>query len=69
MSIVNETNCGVLVDPLSEPLHIAHIIKEWWNNPSLPRSIGEAGRQAVLSKYNWENQSKKLSELYNQVLY
>ena len=67
-SIINETNCGKLVDPLSQPLLIAHIIVSWWNDPAIPRSIGENGRQAVLSKYNWEIQSGRLIVLYHKML-
>src|SRR4030042_4934339 len=67
-SIINETNCGKLVDPLSQPLLIAHIIVSWWNDPAIPRSIGENGRQAVLSKYNWEIQSGRLIALYHKML-
>lgn len=67
-SIINETKCGALVDPLSQPVEIARIIERWWNEPSIPRILGENGRQAVLSKYSWENQSGRLSELYNLLL-
>jgi len=67
-SIIDETNCGVVVDPLLQPSNIAEIINNWWIIPSIPRSLGENGRQAVLSKYNWENQSGRLSMLYQSLL-
>jgi glycosyltransferase involved in cell wall biosynthesis len=67
-SIIFETKCGIVVDPLSQPSIIAEIIKNWWISPSIPRSIGENGRLAVLSKYNWENQSEKLSMVYHRFL-
>jgi len=67
-SIIDEANCGIAVDPLSQPTYIAEIIKSWWITPSFPRSIGENGRQAVLTKYNWETQSGRLSMLYHLLL-
>jgi len=67
-SIIKEENCGILVDPTSQPKNIVDIIEEWWNQPSIPCSLGENGRQAILSKYNWENQSSNLIELYIDLL-
>ena len=67
-TLVNETKCGALMDPLLQPLEIARIIEIWWKKPSIPRSIGENGRQAVLSRYNWDCQSERLSKLYRQLL-
>jgi glycosyltransferase involved in cell wall biosynthesis len=67
-NIVNEENCGILVDPTSQPLEIARFIKDWWNETSIPCLLGENGRQAILSKYNWENQFRKLLELYKNLL-
>jgi glycosyltransferase involved in cell wall biosynthesis len=66
--IINEENCGILVDPTSQPIEIARIIDEWWNNKTIPCLLGENGRQAVLSKYNWESQISKLLGLYKNLL-
>ncbi len=68
-SIINEARCGVLVDPLSKPEEIARIIEGWWNEPATPRLLGENGRLSVLSVYNWESLSEKLSELYLQLIH
>jgi len=65
-SIITQTHCGVTVDPLSPAQEIAQIIVTWRKDPSIPQSLGENGRQAILSNYNWENQIGKLIELYNQ---
>ncbi len=65
--IVNEANCGVLVDSAGEPSDTVNIIKSWWQNHNIPVELGENGRQAILSKYNWENQAGKLVDLYRSL--
>lgn len=30
--------------------------------------MGENGKKAVLEKYNWENESKKLLKIYKKIL-
>jgi len=67
-SIISTARCGVLVDPLSQPAEIAAIIEKWWNDPAIPRLFGENGRQAVLQKYNWENEVSQLTELEHQFM-
>jgi glycosyltransferase involved in cell wall biosynthesis len=67
-SIVNKTECGICVDPLSDPVEIAHIIENWFHNPTIPQKLGENGKQAILTKYNWENQAWKIVNLYDQLL-
>ncbi len=67
--IINEEKCGILVNPLSQPIEIARFIKDWWNETSVPCSLGENGRQAILSKYNWEREINRLLELYVDLLY
>jgi glycosyltransferase involved in cell wall biosynthesis len=32
------------------------------------KELGEAGRQKVLKNYNWENQARKILEIYQQIL-
>jgi glycosyltransferase involved in cell wall biosynthesis len=39
----------------------------WWRNKSVPQVLGENGRQAVLSKYHWENQASRLKKLYQEL--
>ena len=38
-------------------------------NPSIKKRMGENGRKAIQFKYNWEAESKKLLEAYEDVLY
>ncbi len=62
--IVNDTNCGLLVDPLADLSGTIDTIASWWMNKAVPQVLGENGRQAVLSKYHWENQASRLLKLY-----
>jgi len=60
-------NCGLTVDPLN-PEEIARAIEYLINHPDEARQMGENGRRAVLEKYNWESEGKKLLALYEEVL-
>jgi glycosyltransferase involved in cell wall biosynthesis len=65
--IVEGNRCGITVDPLN-PEEIAHAIEYLANKPELRRQMGENGKRAVFEKYNWENESKKLVNLYKEIL-
>ena len=65
--IVEENNCGICVDPLS-PKKIANAIEYLIKHPNKAKKMGENGRKAVLEKYNWENESKKLLKVYKKLL-
>jgi len=54
------------VDPL-DPKAIAAAIDYLVKNPDLARSMGENGRRAVLTKYNWSVQAKKLTDFYGDI--
>lgn len=66
--IVRESNCGALVDPEKDPVHIAEIIQEWWANPEVPRLLGYNGFQAVRQKFNWETISGQFDGFYKALL-
>jgi len=63
-AIVNDAKCGLLVDPQADLSETIKTIEFWWQNSAIPQSLGEAGRKAILSKYNWENQIASLVKLY-----
>ena len=65
--IVEGNKCGLTVNPL-DPEEIAHAIEYLINHPDEARRMGENGRQAVLEKYNWETEGKKLLALYEKLL-
>lgn len=62
-TIVGENQCGVCVDPTNPEL-IAEEIRNMLSNPEDAKKMGENGRIAILEKYNWEIEKKKLFHLY-----
>jgi glycosyltransferase involved in cell wall biosynthesis len=65
--IVEENECGICVDP-TNPSQISDAIIFLKENPKEAKKMGDNGRKAVLEKYNWNNEEKKLIELYNTIL-
>ncbi len=65
--IVKEANCGLLIDPVGDLTETINTILLWWQNKSTPQTLGENGRNAILSKFTWENNSLGLIELYRQL--
>lgn len=65
--IVSDADCGVLVDP-ENPALIADAIKLITQNPQEAERLGANGRKAVLEKYNWSIEEKKLIELYSRLV-
>jgi len=65
--VVEGNKCGICVDPLN-PKEIAEAIEYLIEHPDRARQMGENGRKAVLEKYNWERESKKLLELYQEIV-
>lgn len=65
--IIQEERCGLLVDPL-DPAAIAEAMRWILANPVEAEAMGGRGRLAVEKKYNWEQESKKLISLYENLL-
>jgi glycosyltransferase involved in cell wall biosynthesis len=65
--IVEGNNCGICVDPLN-PKEVAEAIEYLIDHPEEAKKLGENGRYAVLKKYNWEKEGKKLINLYEELL-
>jgi glycosyltransferase involved in cell wall biosynthesis len=65
--IVEGNNCGLTVDPL-KPAEIARAVEYLVEHPPEARKMGRNGRKAASEKYNWENESQKLIELYDNLL-
>lgn len=65
--IIEKNNCGLCVDPL-KPLEIAAAIDRLVNNPTEAEKMGINGKLAVLEKYNWNIEEKKLIDLYAKLL-
>jgi glycosyltransferase involved in cell wall biosynthesis len=64
--VVEEEHCGILVDP-SSPQEIAAAVETLLTEPTLARQMGEQGKRAILSKYNWELEERKVVGLYDRV--
>jgi len=61
-----KNDCGICVDSL-KPRKIAKAIEYLIEHPEEAKKMGENGRKAVLEKYNWENESKKLLKIYKNL--
>lgn len=64
--IVTGAECGLLVDPM-DLRKIALAIDWLLDHPEEAEQMGANGRRAVLERYNWSNEEKKLLELYAQL--
>ena len=66
-TIVERSQCGVLVNPL-DPAAIAKAIHWILQHPDEARAMGERGRMAVRDEYSWETEKRKLLALYERLL-
>lgn len=66
-SIVVDNGCGISVDP-TDINKISEKINFLIDNPDIATAMGERGRQAVIKKYTWEGEFKKLILFYEQSL-
>lgn len=65
--IVESARCGICVDPL-DPREIGNAIDRLVMDQELSRQMGESGRAAVLDRYNWAAEERKLLEFYRSIL-
>jgi glycosyltransferase involved in cell wall biosynthesis len=65
--IINEEQCGLLIDPLNLN-DLKEAIKWMFNNRDLARMMGERGRSGVFAKYSWESEFVKLKKFYFDVV-
>lgn len=65
--IVEGSSCGICVNPL-EPKEIANAIEYIMTHPNEAEIMGQNGKKAVLEKYNWQVEEKKLFEVYAKVI-
>lgn len=64
--VITQNKCGICVNP-KDPKDIAKAIDYLINHPEEGKIMGENGKKAVLEKYNWETESKKLITLYEEL--
>lgn len=65
--IVEQEKCGICINP-HDINSISEAINYLISNPDIAKEMGENGRNAVKSKYNWEEQEVKLFNLYHKIL-
>lgn len=66
--LVANANCGILLHPLNPLEPLVETIQTWWQQASIPQSLGANGRRAILEKYNWEALAAQLHQLYRSLL-
>lgn len=66
-AIVNDAECGLLVDP-ENPQQIADAIDWLFEHPEEAQRMGANGKRAALTTYNWPGQAGKLLNLYKNLL-
>jgi glycosyltransferase involved in cell wall biosynthesis len=64
--IIEENNCGIVVDQ-DDVNGFTQAIEYLINNPSKAKIMGENGRKAVMTKYNWETQVEILLGIYDRL--
>jgi hypothetical protein len=65
--LVGDSGAAIFVDP-QDPQAIAEAIESLVNDPQKAQSMGEAGRQRVLSGFHWGVELEKLLALYESLL-
>lgn len=65
--IIDDCQCGICVKP-DNVEEIASSIRYLLDNPDVAKQMGENGRRAVVEKYNWGVEEKKLIKLYQDLL-
>jgi glycosyltransferase involved in cell wall biosynthesis len=65
--VIEGTGCGICVDPL-DSTEIAQAIKSIAEHPAGADEMGKKGRQAVLKKYNWTVEERKLLRFYERLI-
>uniref|UniRef100_A0A7C5V0W0 Glycosyltransferase n=1 Tax=Caldicellulosiruptor owensensis TaxID=55205 RepID=A0A7C5V0W0_9FIRM len=65
--IVEEADCGVLVDP-TDIQSICQAILFFYNNRDQVIKKGLNGYKAFMEKYNWEKEEKKLFQFYERIV-
>lgn len=64
--IVENANCGLLVDP-SDPQSIAGAMSWMLNHPDEAEKMGLNGLKAVKQTYNWDREAEKLLTAYKKI--
>jgi len=66
-SVIEGVGCGLVVDP-TDARAIGEAIGELATHPELAREMGERGKAAAASHFNWGSEEKRLLAVYAQLL-
>ena len=66
-NLIEETNCGVCVEPNNKE-ELRKAILFLLSDKKTAYEMGQNGRLAVEKKYNWLSQEKKYNHLFNKIL-
>lgn len=64
--LIAEVDCALFVNP-TKPEEIAAAISNLTSNKGLANEMGKRGQKAVVSKFNWSIEEKKLIQFYKQL--
>lgn len=64
--LVDKEKCGMAVNPY-DVSEISQAIQHYLDDDVLAKKHGENGRKAVIEKYNWTIEEKKLLNLYSKI--
>jgi glycosyltransferase involved in cell wall biosynthesis len=64
---IDGNNCGICVNPLN-PKEIAEAIEYITTHPKEAEKMGINGKKAVIEKYNWDMEEKKLFQVYKELM-
>lgn len=65
--VIEDYDCGLVVNPYNSK-NIAEAIQWLLDNPNDAHRMGENGRRAVETRYNWSSEAKKLKKLYMSLI-
>ena len=66
-TIVDDAKCGFAVDPLDAKA-VMEALQWTLTHPIEAREMGLRGQEAVINKYSWASEYKKLHDLYHKIL-
>ena len=66
-SIIEKDESGLCVDPKDVDA-VAGAINYLIDNPTIAQEMGQRGREAIISKYNWNIEEKKLLGIYDDLV-
>ncbi|NLV11952.1 glycosyltransferase family 4 protein [Haloarcula argentinensis] len=65
--VIDETGAGICVDT-SDADKVADAIQELIDNPERARALGNSGRDAIKSRYNWGTECEKVTSVFRTAI-